>query len=458
MIAEYEYNNKKYESAVRDLKSTFFDIVSLHQNNLRGLRNNIDNTVGEEQIALVKKYNQQKFQLNEMLGLVDGIIEVVQAMDSCNHYLDNRNTIEQGLDDNFVKDDSNLNRVEQPAESFESSIPQHIDEKSSLSDVNNNDETIEMNNFEPDNIMLDGNIDEIDGDSENKVEMVPTGVPMDIAVGEQKAPVIDQTNTKLAFPEPNMPTIVGNDENKEKVIPLEQESNDIGDADNTISDNNISPVLTVNENTNNEVVAEVPNENTVITGGNDVNEVNDAVSSVPQEVNLSQILSPIDDVLPVNADEVSTINDVAEENKKLESNENESEAVEDVVSNVSVDSSKNIGLHQRFIRVSGEQVKAILVTDKQYSNLVTSRGNQKILFEGFASSGVSEQGSFVDEEVDQGIVQQQENIEKMLEQANSLYKEGKVAEAQKMYDEVSAMNKQLQSRTKEQVGVSLVKK
>lgn len=97
MKTEYEYNNKQYETAVHDLKSTFFDIFSLHQKNLQGMKEAIDITDGEKQVSLIRQYNRQKFQLNEMLGLVDSVIASIQDMDSCSQFLNIKDTKDQEL-------------------------------------------------------------------------------------------------------------------------------------------------------------------------------------------------------------------------------------------------------------------------------------------------------------------------------------------------------------------------
>lgn len=82
----------------------------------------------------------------------------------------------------------------------------------------------------------------------------------------------------------------------------------------------------------------------------------------------------------------------------------------------------------RFIKTSENKVKAILVTEKQYQKLKASySGQAKILDFGIGT----------------GIAPTKEKLEELMKKASSLYKEGKVSEAQALYAEISALNKQL---------------
>ena len=46
-----------------------------------------------------------------------------------------------------------------------------------------------------------------------------------------------------------------------------------------------------------------------------------------------------------------------------------------------------------------------------------------------------------------------DKIEQMMEQANALYKEGKTTEAQALYDQISALNKQIQEEANKTLSV-----
>ncbi|MBR2998024.1 MAG: hypothetical protein IKF37_02970 [Bacilli bacterium] len=80
-------------------------------------------------------------------------------------------------------------------------------------------------------------------------------------------------------------------------------------------------------------------------------------------------------------------------------------------------------------KVDIEMPKAILVSEKQKNNLVTSKDIQEALLKNTVSKNVEEKPV--------------NNIEAMMAQANALYKEGRVAEAQSLYDQISQLNREM---------------
>ena len=79
-------------------------------------------------------------------------------------------------------------------------------------------------------------------------------------------------------------------------------------------------------------------------------------------------------------------------------------------------------------KIDTEMPKAILVSEKQKNNLVTSKDVQEALLKNTVSENVVEKPV--------------NNIEAMMAQANALYKEGRVAEAQSLYDQISQLNRE----------------
>ena len=101
-----------------------------------------------------------------------------------------------------------------------------------------------------------------------------------------------------------------------------------------------------------------------------------------------------------------------------------------------------------FIKISSDPAKAILTSARQISNLRASYKTQAALLNGrgsIASRNINGVDENVQALVDNGLLKPSpENIEEMMNKANQLYKEGKVNEAQEMYDQISMLNKQLQ--------------
>lgn len=101
-----------------------------------------------------------------------------------------------------------------------------------------------------------------------------------------------------------------------------------------------------------------------------------------------------------------------------------------------------------FIKASQDSPKAILTSLKQVTNLRASYKTQNALLSSrgtIASRNINGVDSEVQELVDNGLLAPStENIEAMMNEANKLYQEGKINEAQEMYDQISILNKQLQ--------------
>ena len=80
--------------------------------------------------------------------------------------------------------------------------------------------------------------------------------------------------------------------------------------------------------------------------------------------------------------------------------------------------------HEKFLKDNSNKAKAILVSVNQINKLISSKESQKKL-------------------LDFGAIQPEESndIEALLSKAGTLYHEGKVDEAQALYDKVSQINK-----------------
>ena len=96
-----------------------------------------------------------------------------------------------------------------------------------------------------------------------------------------------------------------------------------------------------------------------------------------------------------------------------------------------------------FTRVGNIADRAILVTNKQGTNLRNSRDMQKQIVQ-ISNSGVTESQLVNNGLLEPSADDKKKKIEEMLENANSLYKQGNVQEAEVLYDEISKLNKELQ--------------
>lgn len=90
---------------------------------------------------------------------------------------------------------------------------------------------------------------------------------------------------------------------------------------------------------------------------------------------------------------------------------------------------KSVSVTTQIRKLSDTKPKAILVNRKQFSKLVSSKDTQVALLDFGLQSGVQNSNN------------SQKNLEEMMARASLLYKEGKVQEAQALYNEISQLNK-----------------
>lgn len=90
---------------------------------------------------------------------------------------------------------------------------------------------------------------------------------------------------------------------------------------------------------------------------------------------------------------------------------------------------KSVSVTTQIRKLSDTKPKAILVNRKQFSKLVSSKDTQVALLDFGLQSGVQNSNN------------SQKNLEEMITRAGLLYKEGKVQEAQALYNEISQLNK-----------------
>lgn len=139
---------------------------------------------------------------------------------------------------------------------------------------------------------------------------------------------------------------------------------------------------------------------------------------------LKPVIPLVNDILKNN--EVSTNNDLSSIPKTEEANStdiiNHGDASEEKIAPAD-------NLSGTFVRLSDSHVKAIIVNDKQFLNLKSSKDTQTSLLDFGAATKddtVSDNSSL--------------DIETLLERANSLYKEGKTQEAWNLYEEIRKRN------------------
>ena len=474
MITEYVYENQEYENVLVKIKAALMDIISSEENKLYEIEQKITTTTDEIfKEKLSKLCADERCALRQIIITMNTLSASLEKVDSYSKDLD---SIEDENIKEIIADLKNEN-VNNISESLDSPVYKQ-------------GETIESINQDPD-VVREIN-DYADSKEEPVVEESVEQVPEEITTQEeptevqeediessQEEPIMVQEQEEIAEP-------VEQTEEKEETI---EQSEDISnEVEDTPISEQIEPeeTITSSEEVVPEVSQEVQNEEQVYE--------NQPIETTIDNTEVVQEEQPED--APVYDENVEEVADeqpseqisqeentplipiVTEQTKQQQPRKEKEEqpsseiVEEDVVAPPSVDEN---GLEQEFspsipaienqenvtyqedlpkeplmtfIKVSKDSPKAILTSLKQVTNLRSSYKTQNALLSSrgtIASRNINGVDSEVQELVDNGLLApSSENIEAMMNEANKLYQEGKINEAQEMYDQISILNKQLQ--------------
>lgn len=386
MKNDYIFENKEYESAVKSLKATFFDIVFQEEAMLKNLEERIqkeyDSNVKNQMIELLNKQNKS---LDETLELIDKLTNSVVLLDS------------------FVQE---LNS---------------IDDKIVEGILNKSDKKEEVEELEV-----------IGGPNDTSIN-TPVESPPEELISEAPAEELPQEEVPINI-DPNTDDSV--------FEPIEE-----------VPEETEEPI---GEEQNEEVVEDVPTEEVVEQPEEPITEET-VEEQIPEEENT----------------------DVVEEQTEPQVEENTEIDLPDVVETDTIEENSDGSQTFRLKvnkRNSEDKAKAIIVNQLQYSKLESSISTQDALLHArgiFRDNDSIEDANKeepmvnvitidsantlndtetspkveIDEdfEIPELVEVTPQNIESMMQEANDLYKEGKVDEAKEMYDEISLMNKNLQT-------------
>lgn len=491
MITEYVYENQEYENVLVKIKAALMDIISSEENKLYEIEQKITTTTDEIfKEKLSKLCADERCALRQIIITMNTLSASLEKVDSYSKDLD---SIEDENIKEIIADLKNEN-VNNISESLDSPVYKQ-------------GETIESINQDPDvvreiNDYADSKEEPV---VEESVEQVPEEIttqeePIMVQEQEEIAEPVEQTEEK------ETPVVEENDEEtypteeqeetieqatptiEEKTEPIEQSEDISNEVEDTPISEQIEPeeTITSSEEVVPEVSQEVQNEEQVYE--------NQPIETTIDNTEVVQEKQPED--APVYDENVEEVADeqpseqisqeentplipiVTEQTKQQQPRKEKEEqpssenVEEDVVAPPSVDEN---GLEQEFspsipaienqenvtyqedlpkeplmtfIKVSKDSPKAILTSLKQVTNLRSSYKTQNALLSSrgtIASRNINGVDSEVQELVDNGLLApSSENIEAMMNEANKLYQEGKINEAQEMYDQISILNKQLQ--------------
>lgn len=462
MITEYIYENQEYENVLVKIKAALMDIISSEENKLYEIEQKITTTTDEIfKEKLSKLCADERCALRQIIITMNTLSASLEKVDS---YSKDFDSIEDENIKEIIADLKNEN-VNNISESIESPVYKQ-------------EEAIESSQEEP--IMVQ--------EQEEIAEPVEQ-TEENIVTEEKEAPVVEE-NDEETYPteepeetiEQAAPTI------EEKTEPIEQSEDISNEVEDTPISEQIEPekTITSSEEVVPEVSQEVQNEEQVyenqpIETPVDNTEVVQEEQPEDAQVYDENVEEVADEQPPeqISQEENTPLIPIVTEQTKQQQPSKETEeqssseiAEEDVVAPPSVD--ENVQQQEfnpsipaienqekvtyqedlpkeplmTFIKASQDPPKAILTSLKQVTNLRSSYKTQNALLSSrgtIASRNINGVDSEVQELVDNGLLApSSENIEAMMNEANKLYQEGKINEAQEMYDQISILNKQLQ--------------
>lgn len=462
MITEYIYENQEYENVLVKIKAALMDIISSEENKLYEIEQKITTTTDEIfKEKLSKLCADERCALRQIIITMNTLSASLEKVDS---YSKDFDSIEDENIKEIIADLKNEN-VNNISESVESPVYKQ-------------EEAIESSQEEP--IMVQ--------EQEEIAEPVEQ-TEENIVTEEKETPVVEE-NDEETYPteepeetiEQATPTI------EETTEPIEQSEDISNEVEDTPISEQIEPeeTITSSEEVVPEVSQEVQNEEQVyenqpIETPVDNTEVVQEEQPEDAQVYDENVEAVADEQPPeqISQEENTPLIPIVTEQTKQQQPSKETEeqasseiAEEDVVAPPSVDENvqqqefnpsipaienqENVTYQEdlpkeplmTFIKASQDSPKAILTSLKQVTNLRSSYKTQNALLSSrgtIASRNINGVDSEVQELVDNGLLApSSENIEAMMNEANKLYQEGKINEAQEMYDQISILNKQLQ--------------
>lgn len=462
MITEYIYENQEYENVLVKIKAALMDIISSEENKLYEIEQKITTTTDESfKEKLSKLCADERCALRQIIITMNTLSASLEKVDS---YSKDFDSIEDENIKEIIADLKNEN-VNNISESIESPVYKQ-------------EEAIESSQEEPIMVQEQEEIAEpIEQTEEN------------IVTEEKEAPVVEE-NDEETYPteepeetiEQAAPTI------EEKTEPIEQSEDISNEVEDTPISEQIEPeeTITSSEEVVPEVSQEVQNEEQVYENQpieTPVDNTEVVQEEQPEDAQVyDENVEEVADEQPseqISQEENTPLIPIVTEQTKQQQPSKETEeqssseiAEEDVVAPPSVDENvqqqefnpsipaienqENVTYQEdlpkeplmTFIKASQDSPKAILTSLKQVTNLRASYKTQNALLSSrgtIASRNINGVDSEVQELVDNGLLApSSENIEAMMNEANKLYQEGKINEAQEMYDQISILNKQLQ--------------
>lgn len=456
MITEYIYENQEYENVLVKIKAALMDIISSEENKLYEIEQKITTTTDESfKEKLSKLCADERCALRQIIITMNTLSASLEKVDS---YSKDFDSIEDENIKEIIADLKNENvnniseNVESPVYKQEEAIESSQEEPIMVQEQEEIAEPVEQTEKKETPVV-----------EENDEETYPTEEPEETI--EQAAPTIEEKNEPIEQSE-DISNEVEDTPISEQIEPEEtitsseevvpEVSQEVQNEEQVYEN---QPIETPVDNT--EVVQEEQPEDAQVYDEN-VEEVADEQPSeqISQEENtplIPIVTEQTKQQQPSKETEEQSSSEIAEEDVVAPPSVDENVQQQEFNPSIpAIENQENVTYQEdlpkeplmTFIKASQDSPKAILTSLKQVTNLRASYKTQNALLSSrgtIASRNINGVDSEVQELVDNGLLApSSENIEAMMNEANKLYQEGKINEAQEMYDQISILNKQLQ--------------
>ena len=404
------------------IKAELCDFLSARTKNLANIQNMEDREVYISMVVDASNQIENLTSLFSQFEKVDEILGFNHMVVSNNNFVGetNKNVNATGtISDEVVSETVNGGPTEVPVDN--TPVEVQTNSEKSVSD------TAEKDAVEEEKVVIPLKKEESTGTaavstdkvSDIKIPPVDLVIPIGKAIDDTKVSTEESTGDKKDIVET---ASVDSNNIDVKTTPLPfinittTQSNDSGKVDDT------------SNNMNND--ATIPTTNPFISSSEESSS-NDVIPQVPLATDVPLQNKPLEEIAPSeNNNAFSEIFKNA--NKGVE--ENVLNEVSSGVVNNSPATNDNIKASMRILKMKPDRVKAILVSQKQIAKLKASKDLQKSALDFGISEGMDTSNNTPNVSV-------QAQIENLMAQASSLYKEGKMQEAQELYAKISELNK-----------------
>ena len=426
MNREYVFDNKNYEKAVINIKAILMDIISSENELVQEKENKINEEVDDEIVAKLQAIcNKERQSINTLLNSLYILVSSLQEIDSYSRDFD---IVENEKIAKIVADirTNTVNNINLNSEQNNAILEQQ--ENPQIENVSQNNEEqkeqVPEETFIPKNAELSRSIEntQIEETYPNNEEEKKEQIPEETFVPKSVESTLKQEQDLTNIEEPVI-LIKPEEPNIDSEIPSGIKQSEEPQEEQTL------PNIEEQINATPEIVAEEP--------------------KIPESIEEQKIPSP--ETVTKNFDEPqqdTTTATVEQSLSNIEEQQDETSEMTNSEASIQPDQELN------FMKLNNNTPRAILTNAKQISNLRQSLATQEALVnsrEEIGSININGVEDDVQNLVSNGLLSpSEENIEDMLNEASALYKEGKVEQAQGLYEKISELNKKIKDTENEE--------